>query len=368
MWQQFCATTGVRADLRDVPGDPVPILLLFAHQYRTGRIAPSDRPVRSRTVEDAVRHVAQTFSRMGAMDPRLNRFGDLDFRLHAVFQSWKKADPPPTRVKPLPLVLLRTAHTLSLAPPPGVRLPPTGDCLLLAYFFLLRPGEYCGIPRTEADDLFRVQDVGAWIGHRRLDPLHCPAADLLATTFVTLTFTCQKNGVRGETLGHGRSGHPTLCPVSALTRRLLHLRSAGATPQTPLNAFRPHAHAPWQFVLPADITFLLRRAVTLLPPSLTDFSARDISARSTRAGGAMAMLCGGIDSDRIRLIGRWRSDEMYRYLHVQAQPIMSGVAATMLRGGDYRLNTPPLPASTGGPPFPAIQAQLAEEVPPPIQE
>ena len=83
----------------------------------------------------------------------------------------------------------------------------------------------------------------------------------------------------------------------------------------------------------------------------------------------MLVLCGGIDSDRIRLIGRWRSDEMYRYLHVQAQPIMSGVATLMLRGGNYRLNPPP-PSSAllGGPPFPALLAQTAEEVPPPAEK
>ena len=33
---------------------------------------------------------------------------------------------------------------------------------------------------------------------------------------------------------------------------------------------------------------------------------------------AMALLCAGVNSDRTRLLGRWRSDEMYRYLHVQA--------------------------------------------------
>ena len=51
----------------------------------------------------------------------------------------------------------------------------------------------------------------------------------------------------------------------------------------------------------------------------------------------MALLCAGVDSDRLRMIGRWRSDEMFRYLHVQAQPIMNGLAAAMLRGGDFRL-------------------------------
>jgi hypothetical protein len=314
-------------------------------------------------VEDALRHVAQAFARVGSPDPRLNSFGEVDFRLQALLQSWKKTDAPPTRVKPLPLVVLRRAHGDALQRPTH-RFSHAGDCLVLAYFFLLRPGEYSGVPLTAADDLFRLQDVGVWIGHRRLDPLRCPAADLLAASFATLTFTTQKNGVRGETIGHGCSGHPTLCPVGALVRCLLHLRDHGATATTPLNAFRsPGPHDAWHYVRPADITALLRQAVRLLPPSLTDFSANDISARSTRAGGAMAMLCGGIDSDRIRLIGRWRSDEMYRYLHIQAQPVMSGVATIMLRGGDYRLNSPPSPAPSGGPPFPALLAPEAEEAP-----
>ena len=314
--------------------------------------------------------MAQTFTRVGSADPRLNSFGELDYRLHSLLRSWKKLDPPPTRVKPLPMLVLRRAHHLAEANH-GIspRLFAAGDCLLLAFFFLLRPGEYSGTPRTATDDLFRVQDIGVWIGQRRLDPLSCPLDELTAATFVTVTFTSQKNGVRGETLGHGRSGHPTICPVAALTRRLRHLRLVGVTPTTPINAFRLSPDDRWQFVMPSDVTTILRRAVTLLPPSLTDFAASDISARSTRAGGAMAMLCGGIDSDRIRLIGRWRSDEMYRYLHVQAQPVMAGVAATMLRGGNYRLNTPPSSAAPGGPPFPSSPlALLAEEVPPPIQE
>ena len=82
----------------------------------------------------------------------------------------------------------------------------------------------------------------------------------------------------------------------------------------------------------------------------------------------MAMLCGGIDSDRIRLIGRWHSDKMYRYLHVQAQPIMSRVAAIMLRGGDYRLNTPPSSHPPGDPPFPALPAPMANEELPPHED
>ena len=60
---------------------------------------------------------------------------------------------------------------------------------------------------------------------------------------------------------------------------------------------------------------------------------------------------------------------MYRYLHVQFQPVNAGVAAIMLRGGDYRLNSPPFSAGTGGPHFSSSQlTQQAEDVPALTQE
>ena len=288
--------------------------------------------------------MGQAFARVGALDPRLNHFGDVDVRLSSLFTAWKKADAPPSRVKPLPLQIVHGAyHVARLSPSPLAHA--AADCMVIAFYFLLRPGEYAGTPKHADDDLFRLQDLGLWIGNRRLDVFTCPLPDLLAATFATLTFTSQKNGVRGETIGHGRSGHPTLCPVLRLAARAYHLRTHGATATTPLNAARASPNACWTFVQPACITAFLRSAVALSPD--LGFSASDVSARSTRSGGAMALLCAGIDGDRIRLIGRWRSDEMYRYLHVQAQPIMNGIAAAMFRGGTFSFTpgaAPTLPA------------------------
>lgn len=289
-------------------------------------------------MEDALRSVGQAFAGLGAPDPRLNQFGALDFRLTALLGAWKKADAPPTRIKPLPLQLVHAAITI--AHRDGTPLAQcAAECLVVGFYFLLRPGEYTGVPRHQCDDLFRLQDVSLWIGTRKLDPLTCPCPDLLSTTFATLTFTSQKNGVRGETIGHSRSGHPSLCPVLSLVARVQYLREHQAVPTTALNAF-VSAKGTWAHLLPSHITSYLRRSV-LSSPAL-GFLPSDVSARSTRAGGAMALLCAGIDGDRIRLIGRWRSDEMYRYLHVQAQPVMTGVAAAMFRSGHYRI----LPGST----------------------
>ena len=176
-----------------------------------------------------------------------------------------------------------------------------------------------------------------WVGARAIDPCTCPLPDLHAATFACLTFTRQKNGVRGEKIGHGRSGHPQLCPVLALISScwVVALRALGSPPDTPLNAYASSPSTPFQYVSARDLTLRIRAALALHPdPS---YSPHDVSARSTRTGGAMALLCARVDRDRLRMIGHWRSDEMFRYLHIQAQPLMTDISAAMLRGGTFHL-------------------------------
>jgi hypothetical protein len=67
------------------------------------------------------------------------------------------------------------------------------------------------------------------------------------------------------------------------------------------------------------------------------FDPADITSRSLRAGGAMALLCGRVDTDIIKLVGRWRSDAMFRYLHAQALPLIHNLASVMVRHGSFTL-------------------------------
>ena len=182
--------------------------------------------------------------------------------------------------------------------------------------------------------VFRLQDIQMWIGARHLTILTCPIADIKRTTFATLTFTNQKNGVRGEVIGHNLSGHLYACPVRALAGRLVHLCKARASPLTPLNAYPLH-HS-WQYVTAQHISDALCTSATALWPTL-GFLPLDVSTRSLRVDEAMALLCAFVEYDRIRLIGRWHSDEMLRYLHLQAQLFMRGLAQKMLNGGRYTL-------------------------------
>ena len=91
----------------------------------------------------------------------------------------------------------------------------------------------------------------------------------------------------------------------------------------------------WTNVIPTLITSHLKSTVKLLTGTHLGFTQKDVSARSLREAGSMALLCSGVDTDIISLVGRWRSDKMMRYLHVQAEPIMRNYSKLMIRYGNY---------------------------------
>lgn len=278
--------------------------------------------------------MGSAFASLGAPDPRLDRHGSIDSRLQRLLRAYTRIDLPPARVKPVPVRLLFSVTSLGYGPSNTVASQATADMVVIAFFFLLRPGEYTG---GRSPHPFRLQDVQLFIGTRRI-PLTAPPSDLLAVTHASLTFSSQKNGVRGEILHHGRSGHLHACPVAAIVRRVMHLQLHHAPPTTPLATYFQHHQA--YPITAADISSALRLSCTAIGPSL-GFLPSDVSARSLRAGGAMALLCANVDTDIIRLLGRWHSDAMMRYLHLQAQPVMQGFASRMLTASTYNLHPGP---------------------------
>ena len=268
---------------------------------------------------------------MGAPDPRLDPSGHVDFRLTRMLKAYSKEDPAPNQVKPVPIQVIRRIMTIAVASNDALNLA-IADMICIAFFFLVRPGEYA-ISSSESTP-FEFKDVQLFRGQRRLVLTTATEAEIMSATFASLTFDKQKNAVRGEVIGHASSGALDLCPTRALARRVLHLRHHNAPPETPL----AHAYTTSgiKHIKPAQITTNLRLAVTFLGPSL-GFTANDVSARCLRAAGANALLCGGVDTDVIRLLGRWRSDEMLRYLHTQAGPLLRDFSRKMLAGGSFTL-------------------------------
>ena len=140
VWTQFCRPLGFNPILSEYK-DPIPILQVFARQLRTGTLAPSKRGLLKRSVEGYLRAVGQTHTALGSPDPRETWSGRTDFRLQRQLACYQKQDPPPNRVKPLPLQIIRRIASVASATPTPLHCATT-DMITLAFFFLLRPGEY----------------------------------------------------------------------------------------------------------------------------------------------------------------------------------------------------------------------------------
>jgi len=148
LWTDFCAALLCDPALESID-DPIPYLQIFAHRYRTGAVAPSRTNVRSQTVEGALHAVGQVLASLGSPDPRLTANGKLDLRLTQQLSAYKKQDPPPSRVKPVPFPII--AQTVSFCHTANTPASNTmANMLLLGFFFLLRPGEYAYRDNSDA--------------------------------------------------------------------------------------------------------------------------------------------------------------------------------------------------------------------------
>jgi hypothetical protein len=211
-------------------------------------------------------------------------------------------------VKPVPVAVIHHAANLARGHN-TIEALAVIHMLYIAFFFLCRPGEYT--TPTGQNAPFRWTDVTFYVGMRRVLAGNATQDDLDRAPFVTLTFTTQKNAVRGEVITLGLSGDPFVCPVIATAQRAQHLLAHHAPADTPPCTYFQDDQA--SYVTPTDITTTLRASVQALGLAI-GFHHSEVSARSLRAASAMALLCAHVDSDTIRLLGRWCSDEMLRYL------------------------------------------------------
>jgi len=163
--------------------------------------------------------------------------------------------------------------------------------------------------------------------------LHVHFTPLMQPPLYALNSPIKKMVWGGELIGLSRSGNPAFCPVQACINRIKYLRTLNAPPTMPLWAF---FSIYWQGITTSVLSAELRNAIHVHGSSV-GLSPSDISIRSLCSSGAMALLCANVDTDRIRLLGCWRSDEMLRYLHVQAYPVVAHLAPAMLQHGHFSL-------------------------------
>jgi hypothetical protein len=325
-WLEFCSDA--RRDPYLLDSDkPVQqqLLLAFASRVRRGYYGRG-RPVQAQTPETALRHVAQTLVLAGYPDPRRS-FGakDLDLPFSKMLRSYKLQDPAPKPQLALPVRAVQCAVTFYAAK----QTPLAGaisDLLTIAFFFLLRPGEYTmSTARTRTRTVqFRRQDV-RFFKEGTILPHSSPIATLRAADAVRLYIDNQKNGQRGATMHHTALPSP-FCPVKALANRVHHLfQRAPEHPELPISFVGLGSH-----VTSSHITLAVRESVVLSGLLNSGYSPSRVSAHSLRASGAMALRLNNVGEDLIKKLGRWSSSTWLTYIHAQISSLTAGLSERMV--------------------------------------
>ena len=276
----------------------------------------------------------------------------------------KRDDDPPDRAYPVNLTIIRAAFdVLDTADPVyGTLNTHLLDLIVVAFYWLLRPAEYTQSTSADArSQAFQLRHVHLTIDGTIHPALSAPLNDasIQRISHAALEFADQKNAVRGERIGHGANSDPLICPAKALGRIAYRLKKWGATAETPLH-YHYNLHPAYQGWKPTPSKYIknaLRHAAASIQKA-TGIDPKHICAKSLRPGGATALLCANVGSDAIMLLGRWKSDAMFRYLRVQAAT--STYSQLMLDHGAYTF-APSTYASRGLPVEapPAVAALLA---------
>ena len=130
---------------------------------------------------------------------------------------WTHGSPGYTRPTPMRILPHNQATALVHASPTP-KLAASINMIWIAFYFLLRPGEYC---QAADNHPLCLGHVTFTIGHQKPNTHTMSKSDLFRATNASLTFDNQKNRKRGEVIGHARSGHSTACPVYALSHRCI---------------------------------------------------------------------------------------------------------------------------------------------------
>jgi hypothetical protein len=305
--------------------------LAFAACTRTGAFGKG-RQVQVGSVTSAVRYVAQTFELAGYRDPRRpDRTHDLNLAFTRLYSAYRNEDPAPQPMIALPVKLFA-----NIAATEGVSDSPMeqaiSDLVTVAFFFLLRVGEYTCPSTTKVTRTrqFRLKDVSFWArnaaGRRRRLPFNAPLAALLAADAVTLILSNQKNGLRDAVLHHD-TVEGALCPVKAMARRFASARAASGGRQKALICqFGPGKH-----IVARHIGQVLQRAAIRTTIWMEGFALHRIGSHSIRASGAMQLFLNNVSKAKIKKIGRWKSATWLSYIHSQISAVSEGLSRKMVR-------------------------------------
>ena len=262
-------------------------------------------------------------------NPILANEDKLILPLRYLVQSYAKHDGPtlPSLAVPIELInyIVRTFNA-------NIAQIRTAQLVAVAFYFLLRVGEYTKPKRKTRTVQFRLKDVVFWKNKRKIDHKTASLKSLLACDGVTLRIENQKNGVKNQTIFH-EANNECSCPVKMLAKIVNNIRKHSSDPNTMLCAYKNGNGM--GHVASRDISKTLKDAAKATDMQQRGFPISRICPHSLRAGGAMALKLANMDIVMIKKYGRWSSDTFLTYIHEQISSLGHGVSKAMAQPRDF---------------------------------
>ena len=252
-----------------------------------------------------------------------------------MLDGWKKADPLSQKKLPvevdIPEYLANLGRQVNATPLQQA----VGDLCIIAFYYLLRVGEYTGKPtrnNTKQTQQFKVKDVTFFkrdkTGRLKQLPRNASAGQIMSADCATLKLDNQKNGWRGVCINQHANGDCYLCPVRALGRRVLHIRTNGGKESSFLSTYYCDGRS--NYVTHNHISESLKFAAAALDyPASKGIPIERIDTHSLRSGGANALSLSGYTDRQIQKMGRWKSATFLEYIRESLDEFSAGMSTSM---------------------------------------
>lgn len=274
------------------------------------------------------------------VDPtKMKRTDKRAYRIRQMLDGMGKADPPTMKKLPVEADVPEFLVSVGQASSATERERALGDMALIAFYYLLRVGEYTkkghrqGSKQTKP---FQMKDVTFFKkdarGNLRQLPRTACDEDIMSADGATLKLDNQKNGWKGVCIFHFSNGDKISDPIRAIGRCYVHVRrhvlDPAAFAKTELSAFflKGKRH---------DVTDKMVSAGLKLAATALDYPGRlgipieRIDTHSLRCGGANALSLSGYSDTQIQKMGRWRGATFKEYIREQLACFSEGMSTAM---------------------------------------
>ena len=165
------------------------------------------------TVRSAISHVVQAFQESGRQNPTKDADNKLSVLLSRQFRAYRNDDRKEVQQKALPFIVLKELAKRQVSELDRA----VSQLTICAGFFAYRSCEYLKVPRREMKrtNLLCLRNIRLFKDGRLLST---PSDALEFADSVAVTFEMQKNEMKHETIIHGRTDDPVLCPVKQWAR------------------------------------------------------------------------------------------------------------------------------------------------------